>query len=249
MIITCTYRFHCDDSPRTREQDDRFKTSNMEGPKLDFYLSCLEEQVKCELQDSEAKLTQSRTEGRVLQETQEDSGASPGTEKADGEGDMLLLDEAQAKLLPSSQSDTEALQPELKKSKRILQRVKNHLEQQSSDIRDLQLKLEALQREKEGLQEEVQAMKLEVEKQLHRVAESNLETTTHSLKVQLFDKEAAELEARSKADLEAHLALERAQTEQLQRSLDNMKAALERKGGCKEVCRAIQGFTEPSWKK
>lgn len=56
--------------------------------------------------------------------------------------------------------------------------------------------------ENEALQNEMEAMKLEVcvEKQLRVVAENNVETTTHCLKVQLFDMDTAEFEARSKAE-------------------------------------------------
>ncbi|RCU34796.1 hypothetical protein DVA76_19060, partial [Acinetobacter baumannii] len=80
-----------------------------------------------------------------------------------------------------------------------------------------------------ALQNEIEATNLVVrtEKELRAVAENNLMTTAHFLKVQLFEKDTAEFEAHLKAELlETHIACEIAQTEKLKQKLTKMKEAL-----------------------
>ena len=48
----------------TKLENMEFNSREIE-PQIHFYLSSLEEQVRCELKDSEARLTQSESEGRV----------------------------------------------------------------------------------------------------------------------------------------------------------------------------------------
>lgn len=76
-------------------------------------------------------------------------------------------------------------------------------EQQMNKTKELQLQLDHIKAEKETPKKEVEAKKLEVwaEKQLRIVAENSLETSTHCLNVQLFEKDTAEFEAHAKAKL------------------------------------------------
>lgn len=55
----------------TKPQVMEFNSRDMERP-ISFYLSSLEEQCQCEVNDDEARLTQSATEGRVLLDIRED---------------------------------------------------------------------------------------------------------------------------------------------------------------------------------
>ncbi|XP_044076876.1 coiled-coil domain-containing protein 157-like [Siniperca chuatsi] len=217
-------------------------------PSFNFYLSSLEAQARCELKDSEARLTQGRSEGRVLLEIQEEALSkildqlqeqredkwSP--EKKLMQKEICCLkarqDEAQAKHVHSSQREMESLKSNLRKICVMLRKAQNDLVQQTSQTEHLQVKLEEMKAENGALQHEVGAMKLElrVAKQLRAVAENNCETTTHCLKVQLFDKDTAEFEARTKAELlEKDLIFERAQAQKLQMKLSKMEEALLKK--------------------
>lgn len=241
--------------------EDNYREVN---PPLNFYLNFLEEQVRCALMDSEARLTQGKSEERVSLEIREDSLTDlleqlQGKKKDNWSQEKELLqremcrlkaqlDEARAETVHSSQSDTETLQYKLKKTRKILRRVRNDLEQQTSNTQELQLKLEAVQRENEAFQNEAEAMKLEVrvEKQLRAVAEQNVETSAHCLRVQLFEKDTAEFEARSKAEeLEKDLAFEKAQTEKLQKRLSEMKEALlKQKEDAKKTVERSQAYRQ-----
>ncbi|XP_029380723.1 centrosome-associated protein CEP250-like [Echeneis naucrates] len=161
----------------------KFNLSNMEDfqPTVDFYLSSLEEEVRSELQDDEVRLAQSKTPGVVLLRMQENSltnflemlqenkdgnlNNNWSHEKKQMESDIrrlkALLDEAQAKAVPSPKAQTEALQADLTKTKKILNRFKMDLEHQTSENWNLQLKLKTVQKEKDALQQEVETVKKE----------------------------------------------------------------------------------------
>ncbi|XP_029380037.1 trichohyalin-like [Echeneis naucrates] len=150
-------------------------------PTMDFYLSSLEEEVRSELQDDEVRLAQSKTPGVVLLRMQENSltnflemlqenkdgnlNNNWSHEKKQMESDIrrlkALLDEAQAKAVPSPKAQTEALQADLTKTKKILNRFKMDLEHQTSENWNLQLKLKTVQKEKDALQQEVETVKKE----------------------------------------------------------------------------------------
>ncbi|XP_030277457.1 tropomyosin-2-like isoform X1 [Sparus aurata] len=112
-----------------------------------------------------------------------------------------------------------------------LKKASDDLEEQISKTKDIQIKLEKVEAENEGLTQQVEAMELEVRavKQLQTLAEHSTKTTIQSLEVQLYDKEAAEFEARMKAEqLEADLVFEKAQVHKLQERLGKKSEALQK---------------------
>ena len=154
--------------------------------RLDFYLSSLEEEIRCEFKDSEARLTRGRSEARLhldvhvdsltalLDQVQDRQEENNSKEQMQREISRLqaLLEEAPTKHDRSEKEDTETLKSHLRKISFMLRTAQSDLEQKTSYSKDLEAKLEMLEKEKEGLQNQVEAMKLEVrvEKQLCEVA-------------------------------------------------------------------------------
>ena len=214
------------EATQNKRRQRRKRRNNIEGQqqvnqakdftsrRLDFYLHSLEEEVRSEFKDSEAKLTIGQSEERLHLDIRVDSLTALLDQLQDKREDdkskeqmqseicrlQALLEEAPAKHDHSEQEDTETLKSRLRKICFMLRTAQTELEQKTSYTKELEVKLEAMQKEKEDLQSEVEAMKLEVrvEEQLRAVAENNMETTTHGLKLQLFGKDTAEFEARSR---------------------------------------------------
>lgn len=187
---------------------------------LNFYLSAMQEDVRCYMKDSEAKLTPSEHEGRVNLEVQEQNKIVLNN----------FLDQFQEKSEDMWSLEKGKMQQEISDLKFLLEEARNKHRSSQSYINDLKFQLRKtrnyrdhnpeqqqigfIKTENEALKKEVEVMKQEVhaEKQLRLQAEKNLETSTQCLKVQLSDKDTAEFEARKKAEeLEKDLLFERSQ--------------------------------------
>ncbi|KAG8004310.1 hypothetical protein GBF38_009251 [Nibea albiflora] len=128
-------------------------------------------------------------------------------------------------------SSTEKLCGTMKETLKQACESKRNLDQVRAENKALREKVDELDKvreENEILQSRLEAMTLELrlEKHLRATAENNAQMAAHSFSIQLFDKDTAEFEARSKAEqLEADLAFERTQTQTVQEKLNKLQKA------------------------
>ncbi|KAL3055331.1 hypothetical protein OYC64_018087 [Pagothenia borchgrevinki] len=151
--------------------------STEEDPPINFFLSSLEEQIRVELHDSKARLTPSKSEGRVhleiqedllanlldhLQERREDDKCSPKQE-----GMQKEICSLQAHFTESV-SEVEYLKSQLIKVRPMLRKAQEDLVQQTATNKVKQMALERMKAEKDALQSELCAIRpmLELESYL-----------------------------------------------------------------------------------
>ncbi|XP_034382727.1 troponin T2e, cardiac [Cyclopterus lumpus] len=138
-------------------------------PPMNFYLSSLEEQVRCDLKNSEATLTQTPSKGRVLLNISEGClqqilDLLQEKNKRDMQKEMCCLTSHlhEAKQGQSPCKETELVKYLLIKTHTKLQSAHRNLDQQTSIINEQQIKLAHIVDEKEALQKELEAKKLEL---------------------------------------------------------------------------------------
>ncbi|KAL3051220.1 hypothetical protein OYC64_001484 [Pagothenia borchgrevinki] len=142
--------------------------STEEDPPINFFLSSLEEQIRVELHDSKARLTPSKSEGRVhleiqedllanlldhLQERREDDKCSPKQE-----GMQKEICSLQAHFTESV-SEVEYLKSQLIKVRPMLRKAQEDLVQQTATNKVQQMTLERMKAEKDALQSELRAIR------------------------------------------------------------------------------------------
>ncbi|KAJ4936702.1 hypothetical protein JOQ06_001289 [Pogonophryne albipinna] len=142
--------------------------STEEDPPINFFLSSLEEQIRVELHDSKARLTPSKSEGRVhleiqedllanlldsLQERREDDKCSPKQE-----GMQKEICSLQAHFTESV-SEVECLKSQLIKIRPMLRKAHEDLVQQTATNKVQQMVLEHMKAEKDALQSELRAIR------------------------------------------------------------------------------------------
>ena len=142
--------------------------STEKDPPINFFLSSLEEQIRVELHDSKARLTQSKSEGRVhleiqedllanlldhLQERREDDKCSPKQE-----GMQKEICSLQAHFTESV-SEVEYLKSQLIKVRPMLRKAQEDLVQQTATNKVQQMALERMKAEKDALQSELRAIR------------------------------------------------------------------------------------------
>ncbi|KAJ4929291.1 hypothetical protein JOQ06_004901 [Pogonophryne albipinna] len=142
--------------------------STEEDPPINFFLSFLEEQIRVELHDSKARLTPSKSEGRVhleiqedllanlldsLQERREDDKCSPKQE-----GMQKEICSLQAHFTESV-SEVECLKSQLIKIRPMLRKAHEDLVQQTATNKVQQMVLEHMKAEKDALQSELRAIR------------------------------------------------------------------------------------------
>ncbi|KAI9544555.1 hypothetical protein NQZ68_001428 [Dissostichus eleginoides] len=142
--------------------------STEEDPPINFFLSSLEEQIRVELHDSNARLTPSKSEGRVhleiqedllanlldrLQERREDDKCSPKQE-----GMQKEICSLQAHFTESV-SEVEYLKSQLIKIRPKLKKAHEDLVQQTATNKVQQMALERMKAEKDALQSELRAIR------------------------------------------------------------------------------------------
>ncbi|KAL3055301.1 hypothetical protein OYC64_018064 [Pagothenia borchgrevinki] len=142
--------------------------STEEDPPINFFLSSLEEQIRVELHDSKARLTPSKSEGRVhleiqedllanlldhLQERREDDKCSPKQE-----GMQKEICSLQAHFTESV-SEVEYLKSQLIKVRPMLRKAQEDLVQQTATNKVQQMALERMKAEKDALQSELRAIR------------------------------------------------------------------------------------------
>ncbi|XP_034755398.1 ribonuclease Y-like [Etheostoma cragini] len=198
-------------------------------PQISFYLSSLEEQVRCELKDSEATLTQGKSEGRLhlviredlladlldqLQQQREGSSWSHEEELMQKEIGELKVQLAER--VPSPLRETEHLKAQLGKICTRLRKSEKDLDPQTFIAEGLKAELEQIKGEKEALKREVETLKvgktnvqLELESFLGRERaqvqelKEKLSKTEEAIREQ--EKEAKEKMQRSQASHRAQL--------------------------------------------
>ncbi|KAK5926506.1 hypothetical protein CgunFtcFv8_022073 [Champsocephalus gunnari] len=148
-------------------------------PPINFYLSYLEEEIQSKLQDSEARITPGKSEGRVLLEIQEDSLANFI--------DLLRERQEVTKCYPEKeemQKEIGGLKAQLAESSSVLEHLKTQLlkicpmlRQAQKDVmqltatnKDQKASLEHMKEEKEALQN-----KLHAERHFLAVSKTNVE--------------------------------------------------------------------------
>ncbi|XP_028430535.1 uncharacterized protein LOC114553527 [Perca flavescens] len=147
-------------------------------PQMNFYLSSLEEQVRYELKDSEARLTQSQSEGRVHLIVREDlladvldqlqqqrEGSSWRREKELMQREVSDLKVQLAERVPSPPRESEFLKSQLGKISNRLRKAQKDLELQYFISEDLKVELEKTKGEKEALNTNVETLKTELGKE------------------------------------------------------------------------------------
>ncbi|KAI4809136.1 hypothetical protein KUCAC02_018046 [Chaenocephalus aceratus] len=142
--------------------------STEEDPSINFFLSSLEEQIRVELHDSKARLTPSKSEGRVhleiqedllanlldrLQERREDDKCSPKQE-----GMQKAICSLQVHFTESV-SEVERLKSQLIKIRPMLRKAHEDLVQQTATNKVQQMALERMKAEKDALQSELRAIR------------------------------------------------------------------------------------------
>ncbi|XP_042338450.1 myosin heavy chain, clone 203-like [Plectropomus leopardus] len=138
----------------------------MESP-MNFYLSTLEEQARCELSDNEATLTQSSTEGRVLLDVQEDILAN-----------ILDLLQEKRESVDWSQEKQKLLKEicGLRAQQQHLSPAQSHQQETLTTISNLHSQLELMKKEKEALVRELDTTR----SQLRTNARSPAEARTNN---------------------------------------------------------------------
>ncbi|KAI4833317.1 hypothetical protein KUCAC02_016225 [Chaenocephalus aceratus] len=150
-------------------------------PPINFYLSYLEEEIQSKLQDSEARITPGKSEGRVLLEIQEDSLANFI--------DLLRERQEVTKCYPEKeemQKEIGGLKAQLAESSSVLEHLKTQicpmLRQAQKDVmqltstnKDQKASLEHMKEEKEALQN-----KLHAERHFLAVSKTNVEVDLES---------------------------------------------------------------------
>ncbi|XP_028450160.1 cingulin-like [Perca flavescens] len=144
-------------------------------PQMNFYLSSLEEQLRCELKDSEARLTPSQYEGRVHLIVREDlladvldqlqqqrEGSSWRREKELMQREVSDLKVQLAEHVPSPPRESEFLKSQLGKISNRLRKAQKDLELQYFVTEDLKVDLEKTKGEKEALNADVETLKTEL---------------------------------------------------------------------------------------
>ncbi|XP_032366077.1 tropomyosin A-like [Etheostoma spectabile] len=193
-----------------------------ENQPIDFYLSYLEEQVRLELKDGEATLTQCESEGRVHLIIREDlladllnqlqlqrEGSGWGHEKELMQKEIGELKVLLAERVPSPPRETEHLRSQLVKTSNRLRKAQKDLDLQYFIAEDLKVELEQVKGEKEALKKEVESQKMELckERQKLTVSKTNVEL-----------------------ELGSFLEMERAQVQELKDKLRKMEEALQEQG-------------------
>ena len=188
-------------------------------PQMNFYLSSLEEQARCELKDSEARLTQSECEGRVQLIVREDlladvldqlqqqrEGSSWRREKELMQREMSDLKVQLAERVPSPPRESEFLKSQLGKISSRLRKALKDLDLHYFMTEDLKVKLEKTKGEKEALQTDVETLKTELGEERQMLAVGK---TTNVM-------------------LESNLESERARAQELKDKLSKMEEALQK---------------------
>ncbi|KAK5860155.1 hypothetical protein PBY51_021652 [Eleginops maclovinus] len=142
--------------------------SSEDEPPVNFFLSSLEEQIHVELKDSDARLTQSKSEGRVLLEIQEDllanflDGLQERREDVKCKPEHQCLQQEICSLkaqLTKSVSEVKFLNNKLTKICPMLRNAQKDLVEQTSTITNQQIAFESMKADKEALQSELQIIK------------------------------------------------------------------------------------------
>ncbi|XP_028444288.1 putative uncharacterized protein MYH16 [Perca flavescens] len=188
-------------------------------PQMNFYLSSLEEQVRFELKDSEARLTQSQSEGRVHLIVREDlladvldqlqqqrEGSSWRREKELMQREVSDLKVQLAERVPSPPRESEFLKSQLGKISNRLRKAQKDLELQYFISEDLKVELDKTKAEKEALNTKVETLKTELGKERQMLAVGK---TTNVM-------------------LESNLESERARSQELKDNLSQMEEALQK---------------------
>ncbi|XP_054481060.1 golgin subfamily A member 6-like protein 22 [Anoplopoma fimbria] len=219
---------------KTQVQQQETKLEDMElnskvvEPPINFYLSSLEEQVRSELKDSEARLTKTESEGRVLLDIDEDSL-------------QHFLDHVQEKNVNNKWSD------EKQETPKEVCGLKDQLHESQAKHGQSHVKLEQVKGEKEALQNEVEAKKMELcaVRKMIAVAKTNVELELESyLEIETAQTQKLRIELRKMAEALKNQAFHQAQMNEARDLLETERLRPHQKATTEEEMETFRDFCQ-----